>query len=76
MPPTFLGLVPTSDSDLLPDQSMVVAIELNLSEAAEPSRVTAAIQTTAMSATRRAYSTRLAPRSVLAYARAQAAMNW
>src|SRR5581483_10073783 len=38
---------------------------LNLLEAFLPSRVTATMQTTAMRATRRAYSTRLAPRSSL-----------
>ena len=48
---------------------------LNLPEAERPSRVTAAMQTTAIRATSRAYSTRLAPRSVLAWARIQAAMK-
>src|SRR5258708_18643950 len=44
---------------------------LNLLEAFLPSRVTATMQTTAMRATRRAYSTRLAPRSLLAAKRAR-----
>src|SRR5581483_2398318 len=38
--------------------------EENFFEAFEPSRLTATMQTTAIRATRRAYSTRLAPRSV------------
>jgi len=38
--------------------------EENFFDALEPRRLTATMQTTAMRATRRAYSTRLAPRSV------------
>ena len=56
------------------DQLLIEELtELNFSEAERPRRVTAAMQTTAMRATRSAYSTRLAPRSDLAWARIQAA---
>src|SRR5581483_11387796 len=44
---------------------------LNLLEAFLPSSVTATMQTTALRATRSAYSTRLAPRSLLAAKRAR-----
>ena len=45
---------------------MALATELNLLDAALPSRVTAAMHTTAISATSNAYSTSEAPRSLSA----------
>ena len=46
-----------------PNDQIDVAIELKLDDAFLPRAVTAAMQTTAMRATSRAYSTREAPRS-------------
>src|SRR5207248_11540825 len=54
---------------------MELATELNFEDALLPSSVMAAMQTTAISATRRAYSTSEAPRSSSKRARSQVARN-
>src|SRR4051812_26104669 len=67
---------PPGQSLSSPDQLLIeVATLLNFCEALPPSRVTAAMQTTAMRATRRAYSTSEAPRSSSVRLRSQVARN-